>query len=323
MKPLTTTYVSIDKESLDEGSKLDFDVYSANPSKTHMSLHLQSGSVLNHEQRQNLEAIERLYIVKEALPKYKKFIKEHIKKAHDGAVNDVEARTVDIYVNATKAVNDIFSNPESLKNVKAIHHVVDDLVDTVLQDDMAIETLLKLIAHDYYTHTHSINVSIYALSFGAFLKMDDAKLKDLGVSALMHDLGKSKIALEIINKPGKLTDEEFTELKKHPLVGYLLAKRLGVSSPDVLSGIKHHHEKVDGTGYPDRIKGEELSLFAKIIGICDIFDALSTKRSYKDPLSTFETLYLMKQHMSHHLDMKLLDEFIKMFKRQEKDSSLP
>jgi HD-GYP domain-containing protein (c-di-GMP phosphodiesterase class II) len=87
---------------------------------------------------------------------------------------------------------------------------------------------------------------------------------------------------------------------------------LGISDPRVLSGIRHHHEKMNGGGYPDNLKGDDISQFARIIGVCDVFDALSTKRSYKDPMSSFESLKLMKEIMSEHLDMDMVNAFIKM-----------
>jgi HD-GYP domain-containing protein (c-di-GMP phosphodiesterase class II) len=120
---------------------------------------------------------------------------------------------------------------------------------------------------------------------------------------------------DIINKNGKLTDMEFDEMKTHPAQGHAIALKLGLTDERILSGIRHHHEKIEGGGYPDGIKGDEISQFARIIGVCDVFDALSTKRSYKDPMSSFESLGLMKQQMRGHLDMSLVDSFIKMLRK--------
>ncbi len=180
---------------------------------------------------------------------------------------------------------------------------------------------MHVTAHDYYTHTHSINVSIYTLSLGSFLGITGKELEVLGMSAVLHDLGKSKIDYEIINKNGKLTDEEFTQMKHHPAYGHEIALSLGIEDERILSGIRHHHEKIEGGGYPDNLKGSQISQFARIIGVCDVFDALSTKRSYKDPMSSFESLRLMKQQMVGHLDMRMVDAFIKMLHRQVQGKS--
>ena len=173
---------------------------------------------------------------------------------------------------------------------------------------------MTIASHDYYTHTHSINVTIYALSLGSFLGIKGHALAELGEAALLHDLGKSKVDIEIINKNGKLTDKEFEEMKKHPLLGYTLGLKLGIKSRDVLEGIRHHHEKMDGSGYPLRMRGEKIPYFARIIGICDIFDALTSRRSYKEPMTSFDALLLMKTTMKEHIDPKLLNSMIKMFR---------
>ena len=213
----------------------------------------------------------------------------------------------------------MFRNPESLETAKNVKPVVDSFVHIILHDAKAVESLLKITAHDFYTHTHSINVSIYTLSLGSFLGIEGDDLKTLGMAAVLHDIGKSKVDYEIINKNGKLTEIEFEKMKKHPAEGHAIALKLGINDERILSGIRHHHEKMEGGGYPDGIKEDQISQFARIIGVCDVFDALSTKRSYKDPMSSFESLRLMKQQMQGHLDMKMVDSFIKMLRKQENE----
>ncbi|NOQ32326.1 MAG: HD domain-containing protein [Helicobacteraceae bacterium] len=312
------TYLSVDSKYLQEGETLAFNIYETNDDKkSDMALYLQSGTVLNRDDAHHLREIEHLYVLQKDKIEYEKFLNEHMKEITKNSKTALEKKTVTLYENATEAVGNIFSDPDRLENTKEVEKIVDSLVITILEDRLAISSLLKILAHDYYTHTHSINVSIYALSLGSHLNLSQSDLKDLGKSALLHDLGKSRIPNEIINKEGKLSNEEFEEIKKHPLAGYILAKKIGITDEKTLLGIRHHHEKLDGTGYPDGIKGDKISLFARIIGICDIFDALTTKRSYKKAMSTFDTLSLMHKRMSKHIDLKILNEFIKMFKAQE------
>ncbi|MDO8453920.1 MAG: HD domain-containing protein, partial [Sulfurimonas sp.] len=162
------------------------------------------------------------------------------------------------------------------------------------------------------THTHSLNVSVYALCLGAALGLKEEKLVPLGRAALLHDLGKSKINYEVINKNGVLSQEEFEEMKSHPSLGYDIAINIGINDKNILDGIRHHHEKLDGNGYPDNLKEHEIKLFPRIIGICDVFDALTTRRSYKEAIRSFNALQIMKLEMNAHLDMKILNVFIKM-----------
>ena len=144
--------------------------------------------------------------------------------------------------------------------------------------------------------------------------LEKEDLLNLGISSLLHDLGKSKIDSTIINKNGLLTDVEFVEVKNHPYYGWLIAQEIGISNKDILDGIVYHHEKIDGTGYPKGLKGDKIPLYAKIISICDAFDAISTKRTYKDSISSFGALLLMKKEMSNSFDIHLVNSFIQMLR---------
>jgi HD-GYP domain-containing protein (c-di-GMP phosphodiesterase class II) len=106
-------------------------------------------------------------------------------------------------------------------------------------------------------------------------------------------------------------------MKKHPVYGHEIAITMGITDNRILTGIRHHHEKMYGGGYPDNLSGEAISQFARIIGICDVFDALTTKRSYKDPMSSFEALKLMKDTMKEHLDVEMINSFIRMLRHRE------
>ena len=144
------------------------------------------------------------------------------------------------------------------------------------------------------------------------LKRDE--LSELGEAALLHDIGKSKIDINIINKNGKLTEAEFKRMKAHPSLGHALGQKIGIKNSKVLDGIRHHHEKMDGTGYPYCLQENDIPLYAKIIGLCDIFDALTSRRSYKEPMSTFDALKMIRTNMKDHVDLKLLQSLILMFR---------
>lgn len=171
--------------------------------------------------------------------------------------------------------------------------------------------MLKIAKYDYYTYTHCVNVSTYAIGFAKSLHVDTKDLLTIGMAALMHDIGKRKISSEIINKDGRLTPEEFEEIKKHPLYGVEILKELNQDDPLLLILIEQHHEKVNGSGYPHGLKNEEIHLYSKILCIVDIFDALTTKRSYKAALRTFEAFNIMYNHMRNELDIELLQKFMK------------
>ena len=311
-------YKRIDKRLITEGSQINFNLFLPNESKSAMSLFLKSDTAVDGNAKVKLREIEGLYISEEEEALYQAYVAQHLQIiARNGDIPTHQKAQL-VYEKATEAIDAMFKNPESLENVKNAQDVVNSSIEMILSDSSAVESLMKITAHDYYTHTHSISVSIYTLSLGAFLGIAGKDLEVLGMAAILHDLGKSKVDYEIINKNGKLSDDEFAQMKNHPAFGYEIALKLGITDDRVLSGIRHHHEKIVGGGYPDNLRGEEISQFARIIGVCDVFDALSTKRSYKDPMSSFESLKLMKEQMVGHLDMGMVDAFIKMLHKQGK-----
>ena len=142
---------------------------------------------------------------------------------------------------------------------------------------------------DSYTHGHCERVATYAVAVATTLGVDEATLTTYRLGAYLHDVGKVRVPLEILNKPGKLTDEEFTVMKAHTIYGIELL--VGIEFPwDIKPIIRSHHERYDGTGYPDRLKGDEIPLSAQIIGIVDVYDALTTTRSYRGAMTHEEAV---------------------------------
>lgn len=309
-----TKYLMIDKSIIAEGCIYDFSIYSGLSSKSTIKQIKQKGEIISSDDIVFLDRTVNLYVHEDEHNTYKEFYKIHYgDKRPNNKVSFVQKMDV-MYQSASIALNELFSNPEKLSNYKESQKVVNDLVSSVLDEDFAIKSLMQIATHDYYTHTHSINVAIYALSLGTFLGFSNQELEELGEAALLHDLGKSKIDSSIINKKGALSKEEFDIMKKHPLLGVSLGLKLGIKNKHILEGIKYHHEKMDGSGYPNGLYNEEIPKYAKIVGMCDIFDALTSERSYKKAMTSYDALKLMKVEMSKHLDLKLLNKMILMFK---------
>lgn len=192
---------------------------------------------------------------------------------------------------------------------------VELMVREIISNRMCTEALLRLTSHDFTTHSHSVNVSIYAIALGKELGLTEEQTIQLGTGALLHDLGKTKISSKIINKPGKLTVEEFREIKRHPELGYEILKEMGESDEVILSIVKDHHEKLDGSGYGVGLTEELIRLEIQVVTIADIFDALTTNRSYKDAASYFTSFKTMKVAMKGQLNMEYLDKLITMMGR--------
>ena len=305
------SYMPVDKRVFDLGCILNFELYSYDD-RTQMSLFLKSNTVLSKAYKSSLEKIEDLYTKKSDKSKYDHFLEKNLQSIVHNNTLTLEEKTDILYESTSELTQSLYSNPNALKNAKRSENIVNPVLDNILLNNATVSSYIKIIEYDYYTHTHSLNVSIYSLCLGAWLKLDEKMLKKLGRAALLHDLGKSSISVKLVNKAGKLTQEEFETMKSHPSFGYVSAVNIGIDDQDILDGIRHHHEKLNGLGYPDGLKGEEISYFARIIGVCDVFDALTTKRSYKDAMKSFDALILMKKEMNQALDMGIDNSFIKM-----------
>lgn len=179
---------------------------------------------------------------------------------------------------------------------------------SIERDSKALINLVRLKDKDEYTYLHSVAVCALMINFARHLELDPQEVEDLGVAGLLHDVGKVAISDEILNKPGTLSKDEMRSVRSHPVAGHrLLASSHG--APDIaLELCLRHHEKIDGTGYPDGLAGEALSLAARMGAICDVYDAVTSNRPYKDAWTPCEALTRMSQ-WAGHFDPALLDRF--------------
>lgn len=198
-------------------------------------------------------------------------------------------------------------------DIKQTQEVSEKLVEEVLQAPDAIMNLMDIKSFDDYTFTHNINVATICLLIGQALGLSREDMNDLGAGGMLHDVGKLKIPLSILNKDGKLTDQEFAEMKSHPTYGYeILSKSKGISERARMIALQHH-EKFQGGGYPKRLKGTEISLFARICAVADVYDALTTDRPYRVAMSPYEAMKILNSGIDNHFDPKILTAFIRKF----------
>lgn len=190
------------------------------------------------------------------------------------------------------------------------------IVDMVLADDPSSNFLLKLTSYDYDTNVHSANVGVLAIFLAkALLKKEDRHdMHALGAGFFLHDIGKINIDDAILNKQGKLNKEEMAIMRKHPGMGFRIlneAKQMGEESRLI---VLQHHERHDGTGYPRRLRGDEIHIYGKICSVADVFDALVSKRNYRKQLKPFEALKIMKEEMLDHFQKEVFEKFVLLFK---------
>jgi cyclic di-GMP phosphodiesterase len=177
--------------------------------------------------------------------------------------------------------------------------LVDDVVESIDRHPDALLSLARLKNADEYTYMHSVAVCALMVALGRQLGLNDVQCRDAGMAGMLHDLGKAVMPQEILNKPGKLTPEEFDIIKQHPVRGYemlLEGSRVSEGAKDVCL---HHHERVDGTGYPHGLSGERITLLARMGAVCDVYDAVTSDRPYKagwDPAHALSQMATWKGH---------------------------
>lgn len=187
--------------------------------------------------------------------------------------------------------------------------LVQQIADSVERHPQALLSVARLKTQDNYTYLHSVAVCALMLALARQLRLDYRLTQLAGLGGLMHDLGKAAIPLDILNKPGKLTDAEFEAMKRHPARGAAMLRE-GGADPAVQAVAMHHHEKINGKGYPDGLAADAIPLLARMGAVCDVYDAVTSVRPYKDPWNPAEAMRQMAR-WEGHFDRPIFEAFVK------------
>ena len=223
------------------------------------------------------------------------------------------ARAVKICAKSKQAVTSMFQEARMGKALQADDAlpIVDEISTSVMRNPGALISLARLKDKDDYTYMHSVAVCALMVSLARQLELDDAQTRQAGLAGLLHDVGKMMIPLEILNKPGKLTDAEFAAVKSHPSEGHKMLLG-GIGIGDIaLDVCLHHHEKLDGSGYPEKLSGEQISLYAKMGAVCDVYDAITSNRPYKAGWEPADSIRKMAEWRNGHFDQRIFDAFVR------------
>ncbi len=211
-----------------------------------------------------------------------------------------------------EAVASMFNEARLGKAIDAEHcrPLVNDIAESVYRNPGALVSLARLKTADDYSYMHSVAVCALMVSLGRTLGLSEKECKEAGLAGLLHDMGKALMPAEILNKPGKLSDEEFAVMRSHPERGHAMLVEGGGASDAVLDVCLHHHEKFDGSGYPHRLAGEAISLFARMGAVCDVYDAITSDRPYKAGWDPAESIARMASWQGH-FDTAVFSAFVK------------
>lgn len=208
-----------------------------------------------------------------------------------------------------EGVQYLYQDTNSASFVSETRNITNDLMKAITDNDAIAVDISALKISDEYTFKHSVDVATMSMIVAKRYGFTKEQVYEIGIAGLLHDIGKSQIPNEVLNKAGKLTDEEFALMKQHTLLGYRILAEKKELSEDIKLGVLQHHEKTNGRGYPMGIEEDKINVFARIISVVDIYDALVTERPYKKPFSPRDAVEMIMS-MTGELDINVMRCFL-------------
>ena len=304
-------YHQIDKGMLIPGASVPFSIYSMKNYSYSLVLHASPGRPVEIDEKV-LSLPGDVLISGGDIHLYNEYLSS-ILRSGDSKGSDVERmKALVIKENSKIIMKDLLEDPRSGGRIKDVQDSVNNMIDSIGTNKDTIHDLLSLRCFDYYTYTHSVNVAVLAVGLGVAVELKRDDIEKLGMGAMLHDIGKSAVPAEILNKQGKLDDREFFIIQSHVFEGEKLLKDNKLIPRESLAAVSQHHEKISGRGYPSHLTEKDITLFGRITAIADCYDALTTARPYKPAFTPFYALATISKETGNY-DPDILKVFIKMF----------
>jgi putative nucleotidyltransferase with HDIG domain len=305
-------YLPIKLQLLVNESILIFDIYYFNKDKEEFILYHSKNSIFSEEQRKSIKEFKRkIYIKNDSIFNYLNYLNDNLGATIANYEIKFNYKIKFYYHSALEIVKVIYNNPESKTNMAVSYELARNTVDLVLDSEMKFKSLLEIIVNNNENYTHSINTALLSVNFGKRLGLNYEALEELSIGAMLHDIGKTKLEPELLEKDiEERTEIENERFREHVNYGFDIVKQYGDLPGNSKDIILNHHENFNGTGYPFKLKGKEISLLTQITTISDVFDSLSSKNNTN---KSFDTFNIMKNNMSGSFNDELLISYIKMF----------
>ncbi len=304
------SHIPFDIKSIKVNTEIPFNIYIKN--RDAHELILKKGSRLSRVALLKLQAHKNFFISK----------REQKESLHSINCDTFrEYLQLNIYTNEMiitslyKISETIFSNlllksyNEQTNN--CLNTLIKDIIELLYTKKDYLKQTIESLRDDYELNIHSFNVAFYAINLGRLLKFNEEELLALGVAGILHDIGIHNIDDAILYKNSQLNTQELKIVQEHPILSLKKIELLHIHNPSILEAVKHHHERYDGSGYPDHLTKSQISKSAAILAICDVFDALTSERPYRKKLSSFEALKLMLK--DPEMSRKFNREYLKIF----------
>lgn len=255
------------------------------------------------------QTVEQVNVETEALLLAAEPAKKNLQLALDEEID----RAAKLCDSSKMAVMAMFGDARMGRAVDVAHaaELVDEISASIMRQPNALISLARLKHADEYTYMHSVAVCALMIALARQLELSEDQVREAGMAGLLHDIGKMAVPNEVLNKPGKLTDAEFELVRGHPEAGGKILLDCQQVSALVLDVCLHHHEKVDGSGYPHKLSGGQISLFAKMGAVCDVYDAITSNRPYKTGWEPAESIHKMAEWSKGHFDEAVFQSFVR------------
>lgn len=314
-QPPPETFVPVDLDGLLVDTVLDFNLFL--PAGRGRLLFFRSPNLeftVAHRNRLIDNNVRTVYIRVQERARYNQYLEQHLPAVLANPAIAPRKKADLLYTVSSNVVAECLGDPRAEAIVARTRRVAESTIDFVLRSDRSVAQLASLMATDYYTYTHSINVSVFSVALAHRVGVTRADLAEFATGALLHDVGKSEIPAELLTRAGPLTPEETRVMQQHVGIGERLLTTHHRLSPFAMLAVKQHHEKIDGSGYPRGLEKDQVHMFGRISAIADCFDAMTTNRSYQQAIKPYDALLLMRNRLRSKYDQALLDEFIRMLK---------
>nr|WP_147822650.1 HD-GYP domain-containing protein [Salidesulfovibrio onnuriiensis] len=277
-------------------------------------LYTRSGQRFTSRHREILHnnGVKEVYVQSDEKPDFDKYLEDNLGSILVNDALPLEDRSSVFYEASSGVVEEVFRSklPSALNEsyFRRVSSIVESSI-RFLAEAHSLSAIAPFISHDYKTYTHCIHVFIFTVAILNTYGLPERELFECGLGAMLHDLGKTNISKSILNKRGPLTQDERAIVKGHPLHGVSMCSMLPLSQNSI-NCILFHHEKLDGSGYPAGLSGEDIPLPVRAIAVADIYDALTTARPYAEAMLPYEALNLMRREMHEELDMEVFKRFV-------------
>ena len=263
-------------------------------------IYMASGTVLSNSNIDGLKKMEVDFL-------YIKDVFEMEEFLNDRSMTVEEAYTKLIIMYKSIYMNVRLGRSLDVKNIedKALA-----LINRISSENNIMESLRKINVEESYLYKHAVDVSILSKLTAKWLNLTEKIQNEVAVCAFLHDIGKTRISVDILNKPGELTYNEYQAIKRHSELGYEIVSSAKNINEKISDGILYHHERIDGSGYPNGLSGEQIPLYARIIGVADMFDAITSNKSYKNKISIYEGAKILKEESFNKFDPRITEVFI-------------